>query len=310
MNRFTGRNDRGTKRENTEKSAEHRQKECRSAGRRHTGDQQEEQQYGIYRWEDHRREEDLPVKIFQGSRQQNARQQAKCQRAKQRRDEDFQRRKKKLLRRRKRRSRWRRLRKGLFWLLLVAVIGAGLVSAYLWLSQLSIFRKKIDISKLDKPQWIEEDYIEPNPYSRPQTELEWVNGVVVHYVGNPGTTARQNQSYFNGLAESHKTYASSHFIIGLDGEIIQCIPLDEIAYCSNDRNQDTISIECCHPDDSGEFTQATYESLVRLTKWLCESFKLDSSEDVIRHYDVTGKECPLYYVRNQEAWERFIQDLR
>ncbi len=252
----------------------------------------------------------MPVRSFQGSRQQNARQQAKCQRAKQRRDEDFQRRKKKLLRRRKRRSRWRRLRKGLFWLLLVAVIGAGLVSAYLWLSQLSMFRKKIDISKLDKPQWIEEDYIEPNPYSRPQTELEWVNGVVVHYVGNPGTTARQNQSYFNGLAESHKTYASSHFIIGLDGEIIQCIPLDEIAYCSNDRNQDTISIECCHPDDSGEFTQATYESLVRLTKWLCESFKLDSSEDVIRHYDVTGKECPLYYVRNQEAWERFIQDLR
>ena len=162
----------------------------------------------------------------------------------------------------------------------------------------------------DCPQWIEEDFLTVNDYSRPGTKLDAVNGVVVHYVGNPGTTARQNQSYFNGLAESHKTYASSHFIIGLDGEIIQCIPLDEIAYCSNDRNQDTISIECCHPDDSGEFTQATYESLVRLTKWLCESFKLDSSEDVIRHYDVTGKECPLYYVRNQEAWERFIQDLR
>ena len=226
------------------------------------------------------------------------------------RNEEFQRRKKKLLRRRKRRSRWRRLRKRLFRLLLAAAIGAGLVFAGLRLSSLSIFRKKIDVSKLEIPQWIEEDYIEPNPYSRPQTELEWVNGVVVHYVGNPDTTAKQNQSYFNGLAESHKTYASSHFIIGLDGEIIQCIPLDEIAYCSNDRNQDTISIECCHPDESGEFTQATYDSLVRLTRWLCESFKLDSSEDVIRHYDVTGKECPLYYVRNQEAWEQFIRDLR
>ena len=154
-----------------------------------------------------------------------------------------------------------------------------------------------------------------NKYSRPGTKLEKVKGVVVHYTANPGTDAIANRNYFNNLPKINakkgtNTYASSHFIIGLDGEIIQCIPLDEIAYCSNDRNQDTISIECCHPDDSGEFTQATYESLVRLTKWLCESFKLDSSEDVIRHYDVTGKECPLYYVRNQEAWERFIQDLR
>lgn len=236
--------------------------------------------------------------------------QLKHQRIRQRREEDFQRRKKKLLRRRRRQSRRRRMRKWLLRLLIVAAIAAGMVFLCLRLSRLSIFRKKIDVSKLDKPQWIEEDYIEPNPYSRPQTELEWVNGVVVHYVGNPGTTAKQNQSYFNGLAESHKTYASSHFVIGLDGEVIQCIPLDEIAYCSNDRNQDTISIECCHPDESGEFTQATYDSLIRLTQWLCESFKLDCSEDVIRHYDVTGKECPLYYVRNQEAWERFIQDLQ
>lgn len=251
-----------------------------------------------------------PERYLQEDSQRLTKQLAKRQRAKQQRDEDFQRRKRRLLRRRKRRSRWRRLRKGLMRLLLFAAVAAGAVFLYLRLSQLSIFRKKIDVSKLDKPQWIKEDYIEPNPYSRPQTELEWVNGIVVHYVGNPGTTAKQNQSYFNGLADSHETYASSHFIIGLEGEVIQCIPLDEIAYCSNDRNQDTISIECCHPDESGAFTQATYDSLVRLAQWLCESFRLDSSKDVIRHYDVTGKECPLYYVRNQEAWEQFIQDLQ
>ncbi len=274
--------------------------------RRYRGTEQEDTERRPKRYP----EEYEPERDLQGSRQRNAEQQERRQRAEQRRDEDFRRRKQKMLRRRKRRCRLRRLRKVLFRLLLVAAVGAGLVFLCLRLSQLSMFRKKIDVSKLDKPQWIEENYIKPNPYSRPQTELEWVNGIVVHYVGNPGTTARQNQSYFNGLAESHKTYASSHFVIGLEGEVIQCVPLDEIAYCSNDRNQDTISIECCHPDESGEFTQATYDSLVRLTQWLCESFKLDGSEDVIRHYDVTGKECPLYYVRNQEAWEQFIRDLR
>ena len=226
------------------------------------------------------------------------------------REEAFLRRKKKLLRRRKRRSWWRRTRRRLFRLFLLAIIGVAVAGLFVRASRLSVFRKKIDVSKLEMPQWIEEKLIEPNPYSRPQTELEWVNGIVVHYVGNPGTTAQQNQSYFNGLAGSHENYASSHFVIGMDGKVIQCVPLDEIAYCSNNRNKDTISIECCHPDDSGAFTPETYESLVRLVKWLCESFELDSSQDVIRHYDVTGKECPRFYVKNPEAWEQFIQDLR
>ena len=30
---------------------------------------------------------------------------------------------------------------------------------------------------------------------------------------------------------------------------------------------------------------------------------------VIRHYDVTGKACPKYYVENEAAWEQFKSDL-
>ena len=163
-------------------------------------------------------------------------------------------------------------------------------------------------SPSDVPDWVQQELLDVNPYSRPGTPLEEVNGVVVHYVGNPGTTAEQNRSYFAGLAQSGETYASSHFVIGLDGEIIQCIPLDEIAYASSQRNVDTIAIECCHPDEEGKFTDATYQSLLRLVRWLQEEFHLDNSQ-VIRHYDVTGKECPLYYVRNPEAWEQFLTDL-
>lgn len=32
-------------------------------------------------------------------------------------------------------------------------------------------------------------------------------------------------------------------------------------------------------------------------------------EDVIRHYDVTGKNCPKYYVEHEDAWETFKTDL-
>ena len=159
------------------------------------------------------------------------------------------------------------------------------------------------------PDWITQELLPINPYSRPGEALEEVNGVVVHYVGNPGTTAEQNRSYFENLAQTGETYASSHFLIGLDGEIIQNVPLDEIAYCTGPRNVDTISIECCHPDDTGAFTQATYDSLVKLTRWLMEEYRLDTDQ-VIRHYDVTGKECPRYYVQHPEAWEAFLEDLK
>ena len=161
----------------------------------------------------------------------------------------------------------------------------------------------------DTPEWITVELLPLNEYSRPGTPLEKVNGIVVHYVGNPGTTAEQNNSYFRNLATTGETYASSHFLIGLDGEIICNVPLDEIAYCTGPRNVDTISIECCHPDDTGAFTQATYDSLIKLVRWLMDEYRLDTDQ-VIRHYDVTGKECPLYYVRNPEAWEQFKADLQ
>ena len=157
------------------------------------------------------------------------------------------------------------------------------------------------------PEWIEIRLLPENPYSRPGDPLEQVNGVVVHYVGNPGTSAEQNHGYFENLASTGETYASSHFLIGLNGEVLLNVPLDEIAYSSNYRNIDTVSIECCHPDATGEFTAATYQSLLSLTRWLMETYGLDSGQ-LLRHFDVTGKECPRYFVQHPEAWEQFLAD--
>lgn len=152
-----------------------------------------------------------------------------------------------------------------------------------------------------------------NEYSRPGLPLKKVGGIVVHYTANPGTDAMSNRNYFNNLPQlnkkkKNKTYASSHFVIGLEGQIVQCIPLEEIAYASNERNEDTISIECCHPDKSGEFTSATYKALLELTSYLCIRYDLDE-DDVIRHYDVTGKMCPLYFVEHENEWNIFKEQI-
>lgn len=152
------------------------------------------------------------------------------------------------------------------------------------------------------------ELLDINEYSRPGIPLEEIKGIVIHYTANPGSTAQNNRDYFEGLKDSHETKVSSHFVVGIEGEIIQCIPSSEIAYASNSRNSDTLSIECCHTDETGKFTEATYTSLVRLTGWLCYRFNL-TSQDVIRHYDVTGKICPKYFVDHPAAWEQFKADV-
>lgn len=160
------------------------------------------------------------------------------------------------------------------------------------------------------PDYVEEAFLSPNPYSRPGTPLQEINGVVIHYVGNPGTSAQANRNYFESLSNGTEgTYASAHFIVGLEGEVLQCIPLTEISYASNSRNDDTVAIEVCHEDDSGQFSPVTYEQVVELTAWLCDTFSLKPNTDVIRHYDVTGKICPRYYVEHEDAWEQFLTDV-
>ena len=160
------------------------------------------------------------------------------------------------------------------------------------------------------PDYVTKDLLDLNPWSRPGDPLRRVRGVVLHYVGNPGTSAQANRDYFNSLADGAlEIYASSHFIVGLEGEVLQCVPLTEIAYASNSRNGDTVSIEVCHPDETGEYGPAAYRRVVELTAWLCREFRLDPVRDVIRHYDVSGKPCPLYYVDHPDAWERLLADV-
>ena len=156
---------------------------------------------------------------------------------------------------------------------------------------------------------IQVELLSQNPHSRPGFRTERIRGIVIHYTANPGSTAMQNRNYFEGLKDTGLTDASSHFIVGLEGEIVQCVPTNEVAYASNNRNSDTISIETCHWNEDGAYTEETYESMVQLTAWLCKKFDL-TEEDVIRHYDIKGKICPKYFVEHEEAWEQFKQDVK
>ena len=175
---------------------------------------------------------------------------------------------------------------------------------------------------------IERNLLTRNPFSRPGTYINNVKGIVIHWVANPGTTAAQNRNYFESLknqaqAQKNERYASAHFVIGLQGEIIQCIPATERAYhvgattykpealqkLSYYPNNCTLGIELCHPDWSGAFTSETLDSAAELCALLCIQHGLNPETALWRHYDVTGKNCPKYFVEKPQEWEQFKREV-
>lgn len=183
---------------------------------------------------------------------------------------------------------------------LVVLAAAGFAAVKLAFPRLRVHR----LVRAEVPQWVDVQLLTVDGSSRRGTTLEGVNDIVIHYVGNPGTSAQQNHDWY----ANPESEVSSHFIVGLEGEVIQCLPLDEISSATNWRNSDTISIEVCHPSESGEFNDGTYEALTELIAWLLDSCGLDETH-IIRHYDVTGKQCPRYFVENEAAWEQFRSDV-
>lgn len=163
---------------------------------------------------------------------------------------------------------------------------------------------------------IKEMLITPNPYSRPQKKIGKVKNIVIHWIGNAGTTAENNAKYFDGLKVGKKNsadnyiYASSHYIIGNDGVVVRCVPEGEVAYHASKANGYSIGVEICHPDWNGKPTQRAYESLAKLLVELCRKYKLEPTQAIILHYDVTGKMCPKYYVEDREAFKKLKEDVK
>lgn len=85
-------------------------------------------------------------------------------------------------------------------------------------------RADVDASRPE----IDVQLLDINEYSRPGIESDGITGIVIHYTANPGSTAQENRDYFEGLKDTHETSASSNFVVGLEGEIIQCVPTWEV----------------------------------------------------------------------------------
>lgn len=170
-----------------------------------------------------------------------------------------------------------------------------------------------------------------NPFSRPGSLRAETLGVVFHWTAAPGQKNDQTARYFELLANQDEwdgkpdRFASAHAIIGMDGEILQVLPWDEVGYHVGAKdytdharramsgyttnksrgtpNWCTVGIELCHPDMTGEFTSETIGSAIWLGGYLSKRYHL-GRKDVMRHYDITGKRCPRYFVDRLDEFMR------
>ena len=138
--------------------------------------------------------------------------------------------------------------------------------------------------------------------------------IVVHYTANNGDRAQGNGNYF---AQANRN-ASAHYFVD-ENEIVQSVKDNDTAWhCGAKsykhpkcRNDNSIGVEMCsEKDDKGQYyiNQATQNTAIKLIKVLMEKYNIPI-ENVIRHYDVTGKMCPEPFVRNQMQWLDFKQKL-
>src|SRR5690606_4088541 len=162
--------------------------------------------------------------------------------------------------------------------------------------------------------WIEK-LIKVNSVTRPGTKLKGVRKIVNHYTANPGASAYNHYRYFNGTAITQKRYASAHiFIDKVEAYLI--IPLNEVAYHANDgtyrgvpelkpnANHYSIGVELCIEKD-GSFHPETLRRAAEINAELCRRFKLNPQKDIVRHYDVTRKNCPARWVKYPKEFTEF-----
>lgn len=140
--------------------------------------------------------------------------------------------------------------------------------------------------------------------------------IVIHYTGNDGDTDENNGIYFN----REVVQVSAHYFVDSDS-ITQSVPDDYIAWhCGTKqaykhkecRNANSIGIEICDDIKNGVIypSAKTIENTLELTKSLMKKYNIPK-ENVIRHYDVTGKLCPAYWsgtTANYNKWKSEFWD--
>jgi N-acetylmuramoyl-L-alanine amidase CwlA len=169
---------------------------------------------------------------------------------------------------------------------------------------------------------ITQNFITPNNWSRPQTKLKGIKGVVIHWVANPGSSAEANRNFFDRRKSGTSGFGSAQFIVK-GKTIIQTMNTSEMAYhvgstvytssalrnLSSYPNNCTIGIEMCHNDWTGKPDAETYKTTIELAAKLLKDNGLNESHLWTHHQVVGWKDCHRWYTNNPSEWVKMVQDV-
>lgn len=184
-----------------------------------------------------------------------------------------------------------------------------------------------------------DDFLSIDRFTRIGYKRLETKAVALHWVaGKPKQTAKNIKDYFESLKGGPR-YASTQFIIGWEGEILQTMPDDERAHhvghgglkdpvsgkyytdfarsfygkYATDPNFSpsycTIGIEMCHVSPDGRFTKETLSSAMDLCVYLFGKYKLDPRIALLTHEMITGKQCPYWFHKHPEDFQDFKNGL-
>lgn len=142
-------------------------------------------------------------------------------------------------------------------------------------------------------------------YTPRQGQARTIQYIVVHYTANSGDTAQNNLDYF----AREVTGTSAHYFVDRASVRQSVLDTDIAWHCGAERyqhpecrNSNSIGVEMC--DSVGAVPAATRERTAAFVRELMDKYGVPV-ENVLRHYDVTGKRCPAPWVDNPAEWMEF-----
>ena len=143
--------------------------------------------------------------------------------------------------------------------------------------------------------------------------------LVYHYTANDGDTDEANAKYFH----NNVVKASAHRFVDDDSVTIS-VPDNYTAYhCGGGlqgknghkffkicTNTNSMGIEMCDTIRNGKYevSPKTRANAIEEGRKIVKKYNIPKSH-VLRHYDVTGKNCPAYFVKDEEAWKKFRDEI-
>ncbi len=143
---------------------------------------------------------------------------------------------------------------------------------------------------------IKKYYLTKSDNTRRMEKMELPQKIILTSSKYNGFSCLKNRNIIEMSKYRDDREFSCHYIVGVNGEIINIIPENEKAICSQniDIDSDSIGIMLCL-DKDGEFTKKELISLKGLIKRLREKYNI-KREAVLTEYEINGARRPGIFV--------------